>query len=876
MASRDAEQLEKFQILTQRFYTQLTIGCHDNSCESRFCRKADAVGAFTPATAKILALQLAASPQPSKFLCTHSGVIAPIIMQNSTRNHHYPVIEHAGVFVQKLFSTKALAPLVNAGEAVKKSASTMSLNTYSFQSYDDLIAALSNSDEEEELGRQLKQVFSSVHALVRCFRSTDFKLELRNAMELIQSRELLQKNALDGIMILLRKLAVFVGAWTVNYQFTQRYIKPYLQDIQNAHSRTSTINEANSISLDESTNIFFALIVISETSFFEISNTVFTAWTNVVGNMNASTEECFVDFIHEHYVKDIQGFARIVRILKHNLKALSILLASHTSNRPDITCLRCLNIFFKANEIRGSELHPSHHEVITDRDMTLTKIPFSHFYATGDADALNTADDATSSPSPEEPYLNNLDLKDMYLKYLNGNSTTLLNYPFVIDVITKVKLLKLEALVRMHYNIEYAMVKQGLVDQLSLFSSNINELRESDDLLRSPVEDLIKYMKVKSQNVTNPYCLLEVSRSTVLDDTFLQLNKKSLDFNKPLKVRFKGEEGLDQGGVQKELFQTIFEHIIDPDNGFFVYDDDIRLCWLNSNSDRPTWQFQIIGILLGLAAYNSIIIDLPVPLVFFKKLIFEGDAGFQVGLDDLHQLDPTIYDGFKKLLEWDTANGRVVDVFCQSFEITFKNKDGSHETVPLCANGSEILVDETNRHRFVSCYLQEKLVNRLAHVFAPLQKGFLRVMDGDNKERFPTLLQIFRPEELKIVLTGMDTSDKSYSAEEFGKLKASASYNGYEDDSQTIIAFWNVLQNEFCNNQRKKFLGFLTASDRIPVGGLIKMKLIIQKNGTAESNRLPTSYTCFNTLLLPDYQNHEKLLLLLSKAIEEGKGFGLV
>lgn len=43
--------------------------------------------------------------------------------------------------------------------------------------------------------------------------------------------------------------------------------------------------------------------------------------------------------------------------------------------------------------------------------------------------------------------------------------------------------------------------------------------------------------------------------------------------------------------------------------------------------------------------------------------------------------------------------------------------------------------------------------------------------------------------------------------------------------------FWQIVR-EFTECQRKKLLSFITGSDRIPVGGLAKLKLIIVKNGS--------------------------------------------
>ncbi|XP_046684571.1 ubiquitin-protein ligase E3A-like [Homalodisca vitripennis] len=68
---------------------------------------------------------------------------------------------------------------------------------------------------------------------------------------------------------------------------------------------------------------------------------------------------------------------------------------------------------------------------------------------------------------------------------------------------------------------------------------------------------------------------------------------------------------------------------------------------------------------------------------------------------------------------------------------------------------------------------------------------------------------------------------------------------------------------------------FATGSDRVPVGGLSKLKLIIARNGP-DSDRLPTAHTCFNVLLLPEYENKDKLHDRLIKAISYSKGFGML
>lgn len=49
---------------------------------------------------------------------------------------------------------------------------------------------------------------------------------------------------------------------------------------------------------------------------------------------------------------------------------------------------------------------------------------------------------------------------------------------------------------------------------------------------------------------------------------------------------------------------------------------------------------------------------------------------------------------------------------------------------------------------------------------------------------------------------------------------------------------------------------------------------LAQRNGGG-TNRLPTAATCFNTLLLPEYDSKEVLRNRLEVAVEECEGFGL-
>jgi len=84
-----------------------------------------------------------------------------------------------------------------------------------------------------------------------------------------------------------------------------------------------------------------------------------------------------------------------------------------------------------------------------------------------------------------------------------------------------------------------------------------------------------------------------------------------------------------------------------------------------------------------------------------------------------------------------------------------------------------------------------------------------------------------------------------------------------------------VIVHSLDEDNKRKLLFFVTGSDRAPIKGLANLRFVISKNGS-HSDRLPSAHTCFNHLLLPEYENKEKLKDRLLIAINNSQGFGLM
>jgi ubiquitin-protein ligase E3 A len=69
------------------------------------------------------------------------------------------------------------------------------------------------------------------------------------------------------------------------------------------------------------------------------------------------------------------------------------------------------------------------------------------------------------------------------------------------------------------------------------------------------------------------------------------------DLKKTLKVKFIGEEGIDEGGVQKEFFQLMVAELFDAKWGMLTCDADTRLFWFNRSSFDSVVMFELLGIL---------------------------------------------------------------------------------------------------------------------------------------------------------------------------------------------------------------------------------------------------------------------------------------
>ncbi|KAI0199863.1 hypothetical protein F4808DRAFT_202498 [Astrocystis sublimbata] len=467
--------------------------------------------------------------------------------------------------------------------------------------------------------------------------------------------------------------------------------------------------------------------------------------------------------------------------------------------------------------------------------------------------------------------LDSMDMPVAWLSYVSTRQNAhLLDYPFIFEPASLVTYFRAINFSTMSHSYEEATSLQLRVRMITEPGSLVTELHQ-----RSALEDLLRTPASK-------FLILNIRRDEILTDAFDQLwRREQRELLRPLKIHLgedSGEEGYDYGGVQQEFFRLAIAEALDPNYGAFTIDSRTRMTWFQPGSLQPEWKYELIGLLLSLAVYNGLTLPVTFPKALYHKLLGEP-------VTELHHIAdgwPELASGLTNLLEWNENDGAVEDIFVLTYEfsttmlgqpVTRQMDPSQAESWPqpsLHFNAEPLSADNPtdapsvtgeNRNAFVSDYIRYLTDVSVAPQYEAFARGFRTCLQ-------PKSLTLLTPSLLQAIVEGTQEID-------IAELRAVARYSGWDANHRTVRDFWSVVK-KFDDRMRRKLLEFVTSSDRLPVGGAGNIQFVIQKNGEedGESARLPTAYTCYGHLLLPEYRDKEVLRERLSMAVENAEGFG--
>lgn len=297
-----------------------------------------------------------------------------------------------------------------------------------------------------------------------------------------------------------------------------------------------------------------------------------------------------------------------------------------------------------------------------------------------------------------------------------------------------------------------------------------------------------------------------VRRDNILWDAFDQLSTLPAgELRKRLKVTFKGESGIDSGGLGKEFFLLLSKEVLIylgascldvsfqlPDGGIYFQppENDGKIIFAykgRSSSDCQRQSFlKFVGRFVGKALYDRQLIEFPHSKLLLRRMLTNSPVPYQSEyelfnnslkneelleneicnhLPEIKEIDSSLYDS----LLWILRNS-VKDVIFENFSVVASSSSSTNKmsaklksgadnksiskgsVVDLCLNGSKIEVTDLNKREYVLLTAQWRSTYSVIDILEPFLEGFSELVP-------PDALEDITEDQLNLMLNGRPSID---------------------------------------------------------------------------------------------------------------------
>jgi hypothetical protein len=333
--------------------------------------------------------------------------------------------------------------------------------------------------------------------------------------------------------------------------------------------------------------------------------------------------------------------------------------------------------------------------------------------------------------------------------------------------------------------------------------------------------------------------------SSIYGQIYRHMNKsanRSLRHSERIyRVNFVGEGSIDGGGPYNEVMSNMCEELASSYLPLFVPSPnnvhslgENRDSWVPNPSGLGARDLYVfLGKLFGVAIRTQNNLNLSLPPIFWKRLIFDEPT-----TADVKSFDECIYQTLN-ILRHPEEQGLNKDNFAAAFGgETFTTRDSSGALVELCPGGSTLQVTFENALEYADL-LERQRLTEAADVYAAIRLGMSAVVPMH-------LIYLFSWKQVETLVCG--AADINVDV-----LKGNTIYDGLNETSPQIVMFWEVLR-EMTAKERSLFLRFVWGRSRLPAGKDFKQFKIANKSVSGNPDGyLPLSHTCFFTIDLPPY-----------------------
>lgn len=343
-----------------------------------------------------------------------------------------------------------------------------------------------------------------------------------------------------------------------------------------------------------------------------------------------------------------------------------------------------------------------------------------------------------------------------------------------------------------------------------------------------------QFRKTKMLSFSRAGETIEVRRGFELEDSLANMNR----LGPRSFVKFQNEYGFGPG-ITKEYVINALTQAFQVDLGAFDVTTGQKL--YPSSIQKSPILFELIGKLIAIALMLEIRVDPKTKLDFaFLSACRIG----RVTTDDLYFLDTQIYQSLIYLSKHDASNLYL------TFSLTSDALEGQQE-VDLVPDGRSIAVTNENKSEYI-----ELMANYKLH-----WQNLEQVLKGINSLIPSELLEMFNEAELCMMISGLadeiDLSDWKSHTKVIG-----------QHSPENIDIFWQAVEL-LTTKERSELLRFVTGCPRPPLMGfeILSPNFTVQFTGD-HLDKLPISHTCFNSIVIPCYNDPAVAVEKLKLAIE--------
>ncbi|CAG4968025.1 unnamed protein product [Colias eurytheme] len=370
---------------------------------------------------------------------------------------------------------------------------------------------------------------------------------------------------------------------------------------------------------------------------------------------------------------------------------------------------------------------------------------------------------------------------------------------------------------------------------------------------------LSQFRYLCQSNALPSHIKVTLARQTLFEDSYHQIMRlPAYELRRRLYIIFRGEEGLDYGGVSREWFFLLSHEVLNPMYCLFEYANknnySLQINPASYVNPDHLLYFKFIGRFIAMALYHGRFIYSGFTMPFYKRMLNK-----KLTMKDIESIDPEFYNSLVWIKDNNIDECGLEMWFSVDFEVL--GQVIHHELKPA---GDKERVTETNKEQYLQLVTQWRMTRGIEEQTSAFLDGFNEVVPLE-------WLKYFDERELELMLCGMQEVDVD-------DWQRNTIYRHYTRTSKQVVWFWQFVR-QMDNEKRARLLQFVTGTCRVPVGGFAELmgsngpqRFCIEKVG--KDTWLPRSHTCFNRLDLPPYKSYEQLCEKLNFAIEETEGFG--